>query len=105
MDRKLTYTPDPTAQTKLAALARKEGLTLQEFFTRLADAAVRDVLGESDDLDPKKVAQLMDVSKFTVIRWFNQGLFRKAYMINSRVIRIPRADVERLKRDRQLVIE
>lgn len=92
-------------ERKAKFLAKNEGLTYLEWMQREATKVVMQLLGETEDLDPKAAGVHLGVSKFTVIRYFNQGLFPNAYMLNSRVIRIPLADVEKLKKDRRLVVD
>lgn len=101
-DFKMRLTDDQ--KRKVATLAKREGITPQEWLDREATKAAMLVLGETQDLCPKGAGLELGLSKFTVIRYFNQGLFPKAYMLNSRVIRIPLSDVEKLKKDRRLII-
>lgn len=88
---------------KVASLAKREGITPQDWLNREAGKVARVVLGESNDMDPKMAGAELGVSRYSIIRYFNQGLFPKAYLLNQRVIRIPRADVEKVKSDRRLV--
>jgi len=90
---------------KAAALAKREGMTFEEWMNREATKVVMQLLGETDDLDPKAAGVLLGLSKFTIIRYFNNGLFPNAYQLNRRVIRIPLADVEKLKKSRRLVVD
>src|SRR4029079_18783444 len=90
---------------KVAFMAKREDMTSREWLEREATKAAMTILGETNDLDPKAAGMQLGVSKWTVIRYYNQGLFPDAYQINGRVIRIPQKNVDKMKRDRRLVIE
>lgn len=89
-------------RSKVAALAKKSGLTTEQWFEREADKVVRRLVDGSSDLTPKEAAIELNLSAYTVRRYVADGKFPGAFALTERAIRIPRADVEKLKNDRLL---
>jgi len=48
-----------------------------------------------------EAAEFLGVSTTTVMKWFHEGLFPKAYKI-GRIVRIPRDDIKKLIKNSEL---
>lgn len=89
-------------EKRLNFLARREGVAPDVWLKKKAAEIAKQILGETDLLDSKEVGRQMNVSHYTVMRYYRQGLFPHAVAVNSRVIRIPQTDVQRLMSSRQI---
>ena len=85
-------------------MAKKAGITPTELLHRQARERLKD-LPEGPDLSPKQAAWLLGNSAYTVRRYVTEGRFPGAMLQSARAIRIPRADVEKLKKSRLLRVD
>ena len=86
------------------AMARAKGMTLEKFLTKQAAKVVKKLLGDSDDLTAKEAAVELNLSTFTMRRYYRDGAFPSAYSPNGRDIRIPLAEINRFRDSRRVAV-
>jgi hypothetical protein len=85
--------------------AAAKGTTAEILLNQVFAGAAESLLTRWNiDLSIKQAAAEMGVHPETIRRYLRQKKFANAYQINSRVIRIPRADITSLKEDRRLSV-
>ncbi len=87
-------------ERRLGILARKTKMSPKAWLHKEAQIALKRVVNESDMVDLKEVARTCNVSTKTASRWYLQGQFPNAVQVNSRVVRIPRRDLEKFMKSR-----
>jgi hypothetical protein len=102
-----THTLSPTQYAALVAQGKKAGWAEREvrafLAERLRDAF--DIVLDLRDLTPIEAGRMLNYSRFTIIRRFNEGVFRNAYLASARAIRIPRKDVIQFKESRRVCLQ
>ena len=88
--------PELTARLKRLAQHEGYGRNWQTYAAKIILKAVRALTG-NDDLSPADVARILGLSKKTVLRDLSAGRFPNAWWKNSRVVFIPRKDVEAMR--------
>ena len=86
---------------KAAKLAKREGLDPLAYLSEVASKILAKKLTKDEDLAPREAAKYLGVSKWTFGKLMRSGAFPGLYYVNSRVARVPQADVENYKNRRQ----
>ena len=86
------------------AMARSKGMTLEKFLAKTAAKAIKKLLCDSDDLTAKEAAVEMNLSAYTMRRYFREGYFPGAYSPNGRDIRIPQTELDRFRDSRRVAV-
>lgn len=90
---------------RILSIAKEEGMaTPEQWVETQFEKFIGRIAAQDTDLKPKEAAKALGIEMWTMRRLMKEGRFPNMCYVNSRVIRIPQADIDAFRQSRTLAV-